>query len=124
MLVYQAISEDISKLYPGALKWYEEKVLQHPSKEILRFPYGFAIIDHKKKKICTLFIYDGLRGVGYGPKLFKKCFEALGTNKPVISISEETLPSMMSILLHYDFVLTRVVSGAYRDGKKEFFFNE
>ena len=124
--------EDAKKYYPNFEKWYNEKVIpdlinfkreliiERRNKNIV----GISIIKLEEKKLCTLKIIDTFQNRGLGLKLFEKSFEKLNTEKPFLTVSEEKLAEFKKIFNYYSFNLTSVHNSLYRDGKKEYFFNE
>lgn len=73
--------------------------------------------DLDEKKICTLYVDSNYRNMGYGSILFDKCFEYLGTNKPLITINKKHLSYFKYIINKYDFNLTNIIDN-------EYYFNE
>lgn len=76
------------------------------------------------KKLCTLRVVENYQNKGIGIRLFEKSFETLNTRKPLLSVSEEKLPSFKRIFDCYGFKLTSIKDGYYRPNKKEYFYNE
>ena len=109
MKVLRAIDEEISKAYPDALNWYVNKVANDKNKRVIRYRYGFIILDYSQKKICSLFVYKEFRGFGYGAKLFEKSFEELGTRKPLLTVNKININSIKSMLDKYEFEHTETI---------------
>ncbi|HIP26591.1 MAG TPA: GNAT family N-acetyltransferase [Flavobacteriaceae bacterium] len=118
--------------YPDFNIWYMDKVvteLLNLDRELLiehrgHDVAGIAIIKKSEKKLCTLKVIDSYQNKGIGLKLFEKSFNALGTDKPFLTVSEEKLPEFEKLFQYYGFQLTSIHDGLYRDKKKEYFFNE
>jgi acetyltransferase (GNAT) family protein len=130
--VYGYLTE-AKKYYPDFEKWFFNIVV--PEVEVgdrhllieTRDDYvaGIAIVKAiDEKKLCTLRVVDRFQGTGLGIRLFERCFEALETDSPFLTISEEKLPAFQRIFDYYGFEMTSIKSDVYRKGKKEYFFNE
>lgn len=133
--------KDLASSYPNFEKWFDtivrpEVELKDGKREIIialsEMPQkpksiltGIAILKKtdKQKKICTFRIHDTYRNQGIGTKLFEKCFEYLGTRKPVISISDEKINSFKKHIDKYDFELVEILDGYYVSGRKEYVYN-
>ena len=113
MRVLKAIRDEISKAYPDAINWYVTKVANDKNKRVIRFRYGFIILDYAQKKICSLFVYEEFRGFGYGAKLFERSFEELGTRKPLLTVNKINIDGIKSMLDKYGFELTYIENGEY-----------
>jgi hypothetical protein len=87
---------------------------------------GFAILKRTslEKKICAFRISDGWRERGYGEKLMQECFKQLGTERPLITISDKYLPAFCNIIKKYKFQQTQVLPDYYLEGSTEYVFNE
>jgi hypothetical protein len=85
---------------------------------------GLSLIKYEEKKLCTLKVFEEYQNKGYGLKLFEKSFEALGTDKPFLTVSEEKYIEFKRVFKYYDFNLTDIKQGLYRNNKLEYFFNE
>ncbi len=86
---------------------------------------GIAILKktEKEKKICTFRIHEKYRNHGIGTELFEKCFEYLGTNKPIISISLDRKEMFESHIKNYNFVETQELKDYYKKGSIEYVYN-
>ncbi len=124
---------EASQYYPSFHEWYFNKVVpdvQNGNRKIVSEIRdgkiaGIAILKdtREEKKICTLRISPDFQNRGIGVRLFKKSFEILQTNKPFLTVSEEKLPEFQKIFDYFNFELTSVADGKYRNGKKEYIFN-
>ena len=77
-----------------------------------------------EKKLCCLFVDPAYRKQGIASKLIENTFQVLGTDKPVMTVSEQNLAQLMPLIKRYGFVLTNVRTGAYKSGVKEYYYNE
>ena len=118
--------------YPNFKEWYYQKVVPDilAEKRELLFEskndkiIGLSLVKYDEKKLCTLKVFEEYQNKGYGLKLFEKSFEALETDKPFLTVSEEKYMEFEKIFKYYGFELTSVKSNLYRDNKLEYFFNE
>ncbi len=125
--------ESARQYYPDFKTWFYKKVVPDVNlkqrKIITEYRenrlVGVSIIKlFGEKKLSTLKVFDTYQNRGVGLKLFKKSFEILETSKPFLTVSEEKLPEFEKIFKYYDFQLTSIHQDLYREGKKEYFFNE
>jgi len=125
--------KDTRQYYPDFDKWYYNKVIPgliNSDRQILLNVIdeklaGISIIKNSsEKKISNIKVTENFKGQKIGYKLFQRSFEALDTDKPLCTVSEEKLPEFKNIFKYYGFKLTSVNEGLYRKGKKEYFFNE
>ena len=119
--------------YPNFDIWYYTNVvpsISNGSKQIIAISEnnvikGISIVKlQDEKKLCTLKVMDGYQNKGIGIRLFEKSFDILKTIKPLLSVSEEKLPVFEKIFKYYNFELTSIKDGYYRQNKKEYFYNE
>jgi len=118
--------------YPNFREWYYQKVLPDIISNNREFLFdirdsrvvGLSLVKYEEKKLCTLKVFEQYQNRGYGLNLFEKSFEALGTNKPFLTVSEEKHIEFKKIFKYYGFELTSVKTGLYRDNKLEYFFNQ
>lgn len=131
---YYEILRPASFLYPEFSSWYHKTVLPGVNCGQREFIIerrdgriaGIAIVKKtlEEVKLSTLRIADEFQGRGIGLKMFERCFEALDTDKPFLTVSEEKLPEFQRLFDYYGFELTGVIDGMYRQGKKEYLFNQ
>ncbi|UAY77835.1 GNAT family N-acetyltransferase [Pasteurella canis] len=76
-----------------------------------------------EKKICTLRVKDAYQKKGIGSKLFEEAFKYLNTNKPLITVPEESRDIFSKIFKKYEFQQTEALLGLYREGKYEYIYN-
>lgn len=145
------LTQEISKSYPGHIKWLNETftnglwngtrgysfAVDYGTK--ILFPYGdcFDRVSTYKlsgcsllkntpeeKKICCLFIDPYYRKKGIASQLIRDSFEILGTEKPLITVSENNLAMLDPIIKKFNFELTSVQDSVYRKGVKEYYYNQ
>ncbi len=118
--------------YPNFKNWYYDKVVPDILNNRRDFIFesrndkivGLSLIKYEEKKLCTLKVFEEYQNKGYGLKLFEKSFEALDTDKPFLTVSEEKYIEFKKVFEYYDFKITDVKQGLYRNDKLEYFFNE
>lgn len=76
-----------------------------------------------EKKICTLRVRDDFQRRGIGSKLFECAFEYLNTNKPLITVPEESVIVFEKIFQKYSFDKVEEKVDLYRKGKIEYIYN-
>lgn len=124
--------KDASLYYPDFYNWYFLKVvdgLRSGDRKIVYYNLnyniaGLAILKYSEKKICTLKVLDGYKNKGIGIRLFEKSFEDLKTEKPFFTVSEEKYHDFRKIFDYFGFIKTDEKIGLYREGKKEYFYNQ
>lgn len=86
---------------------------------------GIAILKRtdKEKKICTFRVHEKYRNQGIGTVLFEKCFEYLGTKKPIISISIDRKEMFDSHIESFNFNETQILKDYYKQGSVEYVYN-
>lgn len=122
-----------SSTYPSIEEWVCDKVrngLIDGTRSILlewrtNKLVGVSILknDGVEKKICCLRIAKEYQNLGIGIRLFKRSFEELGTNTPLLSVSETVLPKFEKIFDHFGFVKTEAYPDKYVKGISEISFN-
>lgn len=130
-LIYQRL-DSAEEYYPNFQNWYQTKVIHDVLsgkrelifEEINDKTVGLSLIKFEEKKLCTLKVFEEYQNKGYGLKLFEKSFEKLGTEKPFLTVSEEKYEEFKKIFDYYNFKLTSIKLGIYRENKLEYFFNE
>ncbi len=130
------LTEEIGKSYSGHLVWLNTKFL--PGLHTKTRGYSFAIDDRtdwlsgctllknepSEKKLCCLFVDPNYRKLGIASKLVENSFELLRTDKPVMTVSEQNLSQLQPIIKRYGFELTSVKESVYKQGVREYFYNE
>lgn len=86
---------------------------------------GIAILKKKQleKKICTFRVHEDYRNQGIGTELFEKCFEYLGTRKPIITIANNRKEIFEKHILNYNFEEKQVLEDYYKQGSIEYVYN-
>ena len=125
--------QPISIMYPGFVDWFWDKVVpgvvNGSDKVILGLNKGNIIgVSMIKltgeKKLRALRVEDKYQKKGYGLHLIDKSLELLGTDKPIVSVSEEMINQYSRIFINrYNFDMTFVYNGLYRKGVLEYEFN-
>ena len=125
--------ESLSSTYPSIVGWGYDKVrngLMNGTRSILlewrdNKLVGLSVLknDGVEKKICCLRIAKEYQNLGIGVRLFKRSFEELGTNTPLLSVSETVLPKFEKIFDHFGFVKTEAYPDKYVKGISEISFN-
>jgi GNAT superfamily N-acetyltransferase len=123
----------LSSFYPSFADWYDHKVvpgLRHGDRTLaLRFIDGrlggIAITkdDGLEKKLCCLRVLPHWNGSGLGLRLFDDAFDVLGTEKPLLSVSDEQLLKFHRIFDHFGFVHAKRYEDLYRVGCVEHSYN-
>lgn len=120
------------QFYPDFQDWYYNKVIPDVLNDKRDFIFeshndkivGVSLVKYEEQKLCTLKVFEEYQNRGYGLRLFEKSFDALNTDKPFLTVSEEKYLEFKKIFNYYSFELTSVKHGYYRDNKLEYFFNE
>lgn len=86
---------------------------------------GLLILKHtaNEKKLCTLRVRPEFENRGLGVRLFETAFERLGTERPLLSISESTLPKFFRVFKHFGFAQVGAYRGLYLPHVHEFSYN-
>lgn len=129
----------LEKGYPNILKWFKEKVsfnsklrknreillaISSDEKQNIKF-LGFAILKDtiEEKKICTIRISEEYQRKGVGEELFRKAFEVLGTDKPLITVSENNEECFKKLFKKFGFKKIEEKKDLYAQGIKENIYN-
>lgn len=132
----QLLTEDIAYLrgsYPNFDQWFFHKVvpgvisgersifIEQRNTSIA----GILILKHthEEKKLCTLRVRPEYESLGLGVRLFETAFEVLGTEKPLLSVSEEAHPKFARLFDHFNFMQHETYLGKYLPLRKELAFN-
>jgi ribosomal protein S18 acetylase RimI-like enzyme len=75
-----------------------------------------------EKKVCNIVVLPEYRKQGVATELFELAFEYLGTRKPMISMSQDLVPSFAALIRKYKFKLTNI-DYTYNKNKIEFYYN-
>ena len=119
--------------YPGFDKWLLGKVIpgiyagERTAVVELRDSVvaGLLIVKHAdtEKKLCTLRVRPDFESRGLGVRLFEAAFDLLGTDHPLLSVSEPSLPKFSRLFAHFAFSKEAVYGGRYLPQVDEFSYN-
>ncbi len=123
---------DAKRFYPDFDQWFYNKVVPglNSDRQIIleiinKRVAGISILKNSnEKKISTIKVTNNFQGQKIGYKLLHRSFEVLNTEKPFCTVSEEKFLEFKKIFDYHGFKLTSVHENYYRQGKKEYFFNE
>lgn len=130
--------KELLPAYPDILTWYEKVIKEINEDSDKREMFivlsekdgalsilGLMILKNSidEKKICTLRVKEDYQRKGIGSKLLKKAFKYLKTDKPLITIPEESIFIFSAILEKYGFEKKEERLGLYREGKIEYIYN-
>lgn len=76
-----------------------------------------------EKKICTLYVKPGFRFNKIGTTLLKMAFEQLGTNKPLITISDDKLFELRKFIVNNNWEISEKLDNFYCFDHNEYVFN-
>ena len=132
----RAISDDMAFLresYPAFDEWLLDKALpgiyagERTAVMELRDSTvaGLLIVKHTdtEKKLCTLRVRPDFESKGLGVRLFETAFDLLGTDRPLLSVSEPLLPKFSRLFTHFGFSKEAVYGGRYQPHVDEFSYN-
>lgn len=109
------------KVVPGISTGERTVVIEYRSST----PVGLLIVKHtaEERKLCTLRIRPHFENKGLGLKLFETAFELLETDRPLLSVSETTLPKFSKLFDHFGFAQEASYEGVYLPREVELAFN-
>ena len=76
-----------------------------------------------EKKICTLYVKNGFRHNRIGTTLLNMAFDRLGTNKPLITISDDKLYELKHFILKNNWEASEKLDNFYCFDHNEYVFN-
>lgn len=76
-----------------------------------------------EKKICTLYVKNGFRHNKIGTALLNMSFEYLGTNKPLITISDDKLYELKRFIVKNKWEISEKLDNFYCYDHNEYIFN-
>lgn len=76
-----------------------------------------------EKKICTLRVKENYQRKGIGSELIQKAFDFLETEKPLITVPEESVEAFSNIFNKYGFEKKDEIHDLYRENKIEHIYN-
>lgn len=79
--------------------------------------------DENEKKICSLYVKSDYQKQGIGSMLVEESMKWLNTKCPIISLTKERYNIYKPLIEKYNWKLTRVINGYYKEGVEEWFFN-
>lgn len=124
----------ISKDYPDHIDHYYSKYVPgifDGEREIISCYIGGKIAatailkkDKVEAKISTFYVKPEFQQRGIATELIAKCFDWLGTTKPLITIADYKLDQFMSIIRKYGWIESQVLEvGYYNNHSEEHVFN-
>lgn len=126
--------EPLSSDYKNIENWYFQKVspgLARGTRKLLRIEsngrivaMGIAKKEDEELKICTVRVLPEYAGKGIGVKIFRELMNWLGTELPIITVSQEKALDFERIFAYFGFQLTSSHLNLYRTGMVEYFYNE
>lgn len=86
---------------------------------------GLLIVKHsaQERKLCTLRVRPNFESKGLGVRLFETAFELLGTERPLLSVSEISRPKFSRLFAHFGFTQEATYEGRYLPKVDEFSYN-
>ncbi len=123
----------VSQYYPGFAQWFDSRVtpglLSGERAILLEYRDGrlgaAAIIKHdaQEKKLCCLRVAEPLQSSGLGVRLFERSMAELQTERPLLSVADESVEQFDRIFRYFGYDLTEEYEGLYRPRHTEFVFN-
>lgn len=121
-VIYQD-AEFLRSSYPLFDQWFATKVLPGictGERTVLIEKRGslavaFLILKHTnaEKKLCTLRVRPNFESKGLGVRLFETAFQLLGTERPLLSVSEPAAPKFERIFQYFGFAQEAVYRERY-----------
>jgi hypothetical protein len=86
---------------------------------------GLLIVKHSRveRKLCTLRVRPHFENKGLGVRMFEVAFELLGTDRPLLSVSETSKPKFSRLFAHFGFAQEAVYRGRYLPKVDELSYN-
>ena len=111
-----------SKYVPGIFDGKREVISCYVDGKIAAT--AFLKKDKTELKISTLYVKPEYQTRGIATALVERCFEWLGTTKPLLTIADYKLDQFATIIKKYGWEETQVLdSGYYNDHSREHVFN-
>ncbi len=128
------VVKSLESEYPDFYNWYHQKVyegLKNGTRNILvardeesQNIVGISILKNSdEKKICTFRVVPEFQHKGIGSELMKKSIGILGTNSPLITVSEDRIMEFQKILEKFNFKEVGKYNDYYRKGRFEISYN-
>lgn len=131
-----AVAEDglfFKSNYPKFDSWISNKVVPGISEgcrtvvieKRLNTTSGLLILKHtdKEKKVCTLRVRPDFEKRGLGVRLFELAFDILETDRPLLSVSDNTKPKFSKLFQYFGFSQEASYFGLYVPFREEHAFN-
>lgn len=111
----------MGKVVPGIYDGERTAVVEKRGTSVV----GIMIVKHtsQEKKLCTLRVRPSFESKGLGVRLFENAFEILGTDRPVLSVSESSKAKFTNLFAHFGFAQEGVYMGRYLPEVHEFSYN-
>lgn len=123
MKIVSQDAEFLRSSYPQFDKWFASKVLpgiQAGERTLLvevrnSGAVGLLILKHTEteKKLCTLRVRPHYESRGLGVRLFHTAFELLGTERPLLSVSEPSSIKFERLFKYFGFAQEAIYEGRY-----------
>lgn len=123
----------LETIYPGFRHWFDRKVqpgLLAGTRYLDVIEYedklaGIVIAknDGGERKLCTVWVHPDFRGLGIGIRLIKAACLWLGTDRPLVSVSEANHAPVDKLLKKLGFLHTSSKMNP-KTGLIEHFYNE
>lgn len=86
---------------------------------------GVLILKHTatEKKLCTLRVRPAFESKGLGVRLFETAFQVLGTERPLLSVSQPLEPKFHRLFTYFGFAKEAVYQGRYLPMVDELAYN-
>jgi len=126
-------AEFLRSSYPHFDEWFASKVLPgiYSGERTLlveerdSVAVGLLILKHTstEKKLCTLRVRPHFESKGLGVRLFQTAFQLLGTDRPLLSVSQPTVPKFERLFKYFGFAQEAVYQGKYMPMVDELAYN-
>jgi GNAT superfamily N-acetyltransferase len=126
-------AEFLRSSYPQFDEWFATKVIPgiYAGERTLLLEtrdaaaVGLLIVKHTdtEKKLCTLRVRPHFESRGLGVRLFQTAFEILGTERPLLSVSQPVAPKFHRLFTHFGFAKEAVYRGRYLPMVNELAYN-
>lgn len=110
-----------TKVQPGIYKGERTLLIERRGSMAV----AFLILKHTdtEKKLCTLRVRPNFESKGLGVRLFQTAFQLLGTDRPLLSVSEPVAPKFERIFKYFGFTQEAVYKGKYIPKVDELAYN-
>lgn len=111
----------LGKVFPGIVRGERTLVVERRGDQTA----AVMILKHtaSEKKLCTLRVRPDFESRGLGVRLFESAFDLLGTERPLLSVSESAMPRFERLFVHFGFAQEETYDGLYLPKVKELSFN-